>query len=125
MANLLNQQNGHVGLAAGMNNHLGNFGTALGNNFGNFGSNFNSSPAANQPNTVALLQLQQLIAQQNGTVGTNNNQTVAPNAPQGLAQNSSGGNNLTLGNKRRIDDLSSDGENNADDRPGKKQMVAL
>ena len=123
MANILNQQNGYADFDAGMNNHVGNFGTELGSNFGNFGSNFYSSPAAKQQNTAALLQ--QLIAQQNGAVGANNNQTRAPNAPQGLIQDIIGDNNVTSGNKRRIYDVNSDGGSNVDDGPGKKQMVAL
>ena len=123
MANLLGQQNGYGGLSGGMNNPLGNFGTALGGNFGNFGSNFNSVPAANQQNTAALLQ--QLIAQQNGGGGANNNQAGAPSAAQGLVQDSSEGNSAISGNKRRIDDMNSGNGGDANGGPVKKQMVAL
>jgi len=124
MANLLGQQNVYAGLSGGMNNPLGNLGTALGGNFGNFGSNFNAVPAANQHNTTALLQ--QLIAQQNGGGGANNNQAGALSAVQGLVQDSSGGNSAISGNKRRIDDMNSGAGGDADGGPGKKHiMVAL
>lgn len=123
MANLLSQQNGYAGLAGGLNNPLGNLGTALGGNFDNFGSNFNTAPAGNQQNTAALLQ--QLIAQQNGGGGANNNRAGAPNADQGLDRKSSGDINPTSGNKRSMDNIKSGGEGDGDGGPRKKQMVAL
>jgi hypothetical protein len=112
MANILGQQNGYAGLAAGMNNPLGNFGTA--SNFGSFGSNIS------QQSTAALLQ--QLIAQHNGGIMADNNQAGAPNAAN---EDCSGDYNLTSGNKRRIDVVNSGGGSDEDDRPEKKQMVAL
>ena len=123
MANLLSQQNGYAGLTGGMNNPLGNLGTAFGGNFDNFGSNFNAAPAGNQQNTAALLQ--QLIAQQNGGGRANNNQAGALNAAQGLDQRSSGDINATSGNKRSIDDMNSGGKGDRDGGPRKKHMVAL
>jgi hypothetical protein len=123
MANLLGQQNGYAGLSGGMNNPLGNFGTALGGNFGNFGSNFNAIPTASQQNTAVLLQ--QLIAQQNGGGGANNGQAGELNSAQGLFQDSSGDNSAVSGNKRRIDEMNSGARGDADGGPRKKHMVAL